>query len=183
MNEAYTKDSLRDLLLANENTLVSGLTHQGQQRAIRQVALSNLTPPGGYYYILVYLTDAREFSRPQGSIMQNPTAVAEYDVQLELSDEAILQQADIHTEAYETMAMDFDKFSNRIVKLLREQSWIGDEPKLKLKRGSGEADRRIEKSNLSGNYTDTEEREVALLYCQIRFTLIEECVDTEGLYS
>ncbi len=183
MNEGHVKQSLKDLVLNNENMLMADLIHQGQQRQIVQVALSNLTPPQGYYYILVYITGAREFSRLQSSVTQRPTAAAEYDIQIEVADEALVQQEDIFSEAYQTMALDFDKFTDRLVTLIREQNWIGDEPKLKVKRGTGESDRRVEKVNQSGNYLNTEQNEVASLNAAIQFTLIEECVDTTGLYS
>lgn len=181
MDAVSVKADLRELIRSNEDALIQGMVHQGQQRFIKQVALSNLTPPSGYYYILVYVTDQREFTRGQTSTVQKPTPQAEYEVQLEVSDEALVQIGDL--EAYETMHLDFDRFTDRLVDLIREQSWFGSDPKRKLKRAAGEQDRRVEKSNLSGTFVDTENNSTATLYCQIRFTLVEECVDRSKLYE
>lgn len=182
MNEALVKTDLRTLIVDNEATLTSNLTHQGTARVIKHVTRSNLTPIKGYYFILITVLDARERSRPTSSkTVQNPTREATYRVQLEVADQAIVQSGD--TEAYEQMHQDFATFVDRIIKLLRDQTWIGSAPKRKLVRNAPEDDREIIKRNLSGTWKDTEDTEYAGLYSQIVFSLVEECINDAGLYS
>lgn len=184
MNIKKVKESLRTLILNNESTLIGSIEHQGQLRRIAQVALTNLTPPQGYYYILVYISDAVEMTQTSGQTTARPKRMVDYTVQIEISDEAMVQYSDQMTQAYESMALDFDLFTDRLVNLLENRNWLDAGNSLKLKRGTGPSDRRIEKSVFSDpSFRTTEGDAVALLYAQLRFNVVEECTDTEALYD
>lgn len=183
MNNAYVKQSLKELILSNESELVGDFVHQGNQRFIKHIALTNLDPPHGYYYILIYIPDASTFTQTEGKTVRRPRETTEYTVQMEISDQAVVQPGDWTSEAYETMALDFDKFVGRLIELVRGVNFTDDENTIRLKRDISEADRRIDRADLSGNYQNTEQENVALLYSQLRFTLEEQCVDTSRLHS
>lgn len=182
MDNGYVKTSLRDFIMDNHSLLMRDFKHQSTQRKIAHIALTNLEPPRGYYYILIYVPDSSDYTLTEGKTVQKPRPMARYDVQMEISDEALVQTMDARTGAYETMAMDFDKFIGRLCALIRGVNFVDGDNILRLKRGTGENDRRIDRNDLSGNYRNTENEEVALLYTMLRFSLEEQCVDTSRLY-
>lgn len=158
-----------------------GLTHQNKPREIAQIATSNLTPIHSYYFVLIYVTDVTEKTQPTVSkTTARGSRITRYSVQIELADEAMVQNLD--REAYETMHNDFRLFSDRLADLLEKQYFIGTAPKLVLERDPAN-DRAIEKTNLSGSWTDTEGVGWASLYCQLRMSFIDGCADTAGLYQ
>lgn len=158
---------------ANEATFVSGISHQGQPREIAQVSDTPLTPAARYYYMLVNIVNSRSSSRvPIAKNTRRPTSTFEYDLQVEISDTALVEQDDLTLEAYMTAHRDFRTFGDRIVNTLREQDFIGTSPRFVLKRTTGGADRRVEKRDLSGVFEDTEHNDVAILYAHIDFTLV-----------
>lgn len=183
MNEVAVKTALRDLIVDNQALLLNGIIHQGVQREIAQIALSNLTPPQGYYYILIYITEARESSQvPVAQNVRQPRSQTIYPVQIEITDQAQIQTGE--TEAYEVMHNDFDLFGDRLVKLIRTQTWIGNGPKFELQRvSSGDTDRSIVKRNLSGTFVDTEGTDMALLHATLNFNLIQKCSGENELFD
>lgn len=178
MNAWDVKKGLRQFIETNEAALMSGVSHQGMSRTIAQIALSNLTPAQDYYYILIYA--ARERSNSQGpSNLAKPQRYGYYDIVMEISDEAILQDGE--TEAYEVMHEDFDKWTDKLMNLLRDQTgFTYGNMKFKLARGSAENDRVIDKENLSGpRFDDTAQRWMALLFTTLRFR-VQDCDSEVG---
>lgn len=181
MNETAVLLSIKELIQLNSATLTQDLVHQNVRRSLAQIATSNLTPPNQYYYVLIYVTDAREGSKPTKSrTTQRPTRNAYYDIQIEISDQAMVQIGE--DQPYDTLHNDFRRLCDRTVHLIEQQNFIGTSPKVKLLRREGE-DRWFTKLNLSGTWQDTESQNWAALYSQIRFTVIDECIDNDGLYS
>lgn len=185
-NHKALKEALKSLILINKATLVTALTHQGESRAIEQVTTSNLTPPNGYYYILISVTRSTGQSNPKVVNRQRPSREAQYNVQIEIADEALVQSDDntADAEMYETMHEDFDLFADRIAALIENQNFIGSSPiRFKLLRLNGEGDRAIARDDLSGTWEDSEGNGWATLYSMLTFTMIDECDDDTALYS
>lgn len=180
MNTDSVKEMVKDLIVDNSATLLTGLTKQGEARIIHEISKSNLTPLPGYYYIIVRIPIAREFSNTNtASTLRKPTRWAEYECELHVVDEALVQDTD--DAAYEQLHADMDKFTDRIIKLIKDQNCIGD--CMEIKRSPGENDRAFQKLDLSGTVLDTERSGWASLYYQIHFTLVDKCVDDTALYS
>lgn len=182
MNESAVKTALRDLISSNEAVLTLGLVHQGKQRSFAQVTRSNLTPPAGYYYIIIMIPSSVERSSARSRTqVRNPVREAVYQVQVEIYDEANMDQ-DFDDEVYEHMHLDFDTLTDRVIKLVRDQEWISASERLKLVRSPDNTDRTITKQSVSGTWGDTETAEVAMLGCRITFALVGECLDDTDLY-
>lgn len=177
MNEARVVASLKQLISDNADNLCFGLVHQEQARRFMQITTSNLTPPIGYYYLLIYVTDVAEKTQP--SAIKNTargSRMTRYGIQMELADEAMVQAGD--DEAYETMHNDFRVLSDRLAELIESNVRIGTNPTLVLERDSLN-DRVVTKTNLSGTWTDTEGNGWASLYCQFTFGLVDGCGTTD----
>lgn len=175
METGTVKTIVKDLIVDNSATLLSGLTKQGQARIIHRITTSNLTPLDGFYYLAIRVTKVREQSHiKRATTTRNPTRMAEYDLEIDVVDEALVQDTD--DSAYEGLHNDFDTFTDRIVSLLKTQTWIGTDPKLKLKRQPGAGDRLIDKIDFTGTALDTEGNTWASLFATLKFTLVDECV-------
>lgn len=178
LNEKAVVDSLKSLLIDNEADILAGLTYQGQQAYFHAVVTTNLAPPSGYPWLLVYCNSATEKSRPTGGRnMRNPSSIGEYAIQIEYTDQAQVTYGEEfpYQEMHDTHRIATD----RMVNLIEEQTWIGTAPKLKLKRDIGMAeDRIINKENLSGQWFDTENNLWATLHTQLTFILVDECANT-----
>ena len=185
MYEQPVLDALKTLISDNESTLLTGITFQGGQKTIHQITTSNLTPPSGYPYILIYCTEVLEesnLSTGASPTVRHPKRRAPYQIRIEITDQAIVRSDD--NQAYEQSHKDFRLFIDRIVNLIRTQTWIGTSPKTQLNRSAGVDDRVIRKQNLSGTWQDVEKNWWATLHSVLSFELIDGCVDTsdESLY-
>lgn len=179
MYEQAHLDNLKALIVANESTLMTGITFQGAAKTIHQITTTNLTPPTGYPYILIYSPTNRERSNLEGGsspTVNHPRRKATYPIVIEITDQAVVSSDD--DEAYETAHSNFRLFIDRLCKLIKDQTWIGTNPRAKLVRGDGDDDRVISKQNLSGTWQDTESNWWATLHTQLDFELIDECVDS-----
>ncbi len=177
MNEPYVLDTIKQFVVDNALTLTDEIVHQGQRRAIEQISVTGLAPVEKYYYVLVNIPEVRESTRqPTSTTTRRPQGQVEYDVEIDLADAAHIEF--LESEAYVTMHHDFRRMTNRLVNLIRAQNSFGADHKLELRRVIGESDRLVRKTELSGNYQETEEAWIAFLYCRLSFTLVERCVDT-----
>lgn len=178
MDTAAVKQLLKDLILDQDNkaTLLSGLSKQGRERGIATITTSSLTPPNGYLYIVITIPSSNEKSDPKAGVKtaRHPIRMAEYAVEIIIADEALMSITE--DEHYERMQTDFDNFVDRLVALIKDQTWIGTSPKLQLKRRPSDGDREIKKDELSSTVPDTESNEWAGLYAILRFTLEDKCV-------
>ncbi len=57
------KKAIKNLIKDNESGLLLGLSMQGISRKIHSISTTTLTPLGGYYYIVIQVSDARGQSR------------------------------------------------------------------------------------------------------------------------
>jgi hypothetical protein len=174
--EQKVLDSLKTLVDNNKTTLMTGITYQGAAKTIHQITTTNLAPPSGYPYILIYCSGVKEQSNlTEAPTVRHPRRKANYRIRIEVTDQAILVTGD--DEAYEQSHRDYRLFIDRLVYLLRTQTWIGTLPKTQLTRAAGDNDRAIDVQNLSGTWQDTEMNWWAILHSQLSFELIDECVD------
>lgn len=177
MNELAVRRTIKQLLVDNNSTFVTGLTFQGQPRTVHQVTYSSLTPPTGYFYINVTVSNARTRTRTGfGRTTAVPPSEAVYSVNIDISDYAVGDPTE--NQLFEKMDAEFQLFSDRIVAKLRETYWFTDSTGLKFRL---EEDRNVTKNNLSSNWEEAAQYH-ALLYCRLTLTLIEECTDDDTLY-
>lgn len=183
MNVATAKATLKTLINTNGSTLVTGLTAQGEARAIKHLTTTVLTPAREYFFVAIHHEESAEHTRVHTANISVPTARAvEYNMLIHVEDYALAVTGD--DELFETAQSNFDKFVDRIVKLIKDQTWIGTDPRYKL-IGSIDAtgDRRVLRSDSLQAWYDEAEQYHAMLTSQIRFTLIDECVDDTALYA
>lgn len=174
MNNVNILNKLKTILLDNADMLVSDLTQQGEARVIHQVSTSTLTPPTGFYAILVTCSNSREadFVRPSNiGVNVRPTAkrIKEYDIEITVGDEAVLSSED--EEPFEKVDHDFQLFTNRIAQLIIQKDI---DKEINLLEG-----RQIDQLNES-DFWDSADGTVAMLYSQLRFTIYE--MDDDTLY-
>jgi len=188
-NTAGLKLALKDLIQNNNNELVEGLVHQGVNREIAQITTSTLSPPIGYYFIMIDVSLDREQSRPVSArTTAHPSREVIYTAQVWIGDVAQVELDDEQQSVYETMHLDFDRFVDRVAYLIEQQTWIGTTPKVKLARarGSGagaDGDREVQRENLSATWENNEGDNVASLLSRLTFRLVDECPDDSALYA
>lgn len=166
MDENSLRLKLRQLVLDNEATLVDGFIHQGVQRTIHQVAVSNLTPPTGYYFIRILVENSTEsklaiINKVKGKKQANHSVV------IGIADYAKYQSAE--NMPFELMDGDFQKFTDRLVSLFDSITYLDC---YRLVTES----REFDKYNLTDTF-EIAEGYAALMYSEIRFTMVEECLN------
>ena len=177
MNELAVRSTIKDLIVNNGETLVTGLTFQGQPRNVHQVTYSSLTPPTGYYYINITVQSVRTNNRTGfGRTTALSPSEAEYSVNIDVSDYAIAYPGE--DQLFEKMDADFQLFTDRIVSKLRESYWLTNSSGLQFRL---DEERNVTKNNISTTWEEASQYH-ALLYSRITFTLIEECTDDSTLY-
>ena len=184
MNEQAILDGLKTLIRANEATLVQGLTHQGQPRAIAVLSTSIFTPPTAYYWVALECSTVPETSRSgQFITVEMPPRSVFYNAEIHCADYLIGVAGE--EELFETMHNDFRTFCDRVSKLVSDAHWIPDatsNPRVRLTRSrDAGADRRIEKTNTNMGWQEAEQYH-ALAYAQLRFTVVDENTDDTLLY-
>lgn len=181
MDENSVREALRQLFLAEKTDLLLGLSAQGIDRDIGTLTVTTLAAPSDYYYIGISVTNSRERVRANlGRTSSQTPSQAEYDVLIEVSDYAISQPGQ-EDYMFEKMDKDFNLFTDRLVNKIRSSYWITNSDngsKYKLL----EPERSVDKANLTAQWPDAEGYH-PLFYVQITFTLLEECTDSEKLYS
>jgi hypothetical protein len=183
MNVTAAKAAIKSLLDLNSSTLVTSLTQQGQARVIKHLTTTVLTPAKQYFFVAIHHEETAERSKNAGVANASmPPRAAEYNIVIHVEDYAISVAGE--DELFETAQANFDKFVDRVVKLIKEQAWIGTSPRYRLPRDAApEADRRVLRSDSLQAWYDDAEQYHAMLTSQIRFTLIDECVDDTALYT
>lgn len=116
MNQVALLLALREMIVANEDTLVNGFVHQGVERSIHKVTTTVIDPPQGFYHIAIYCSLVVSASRDAGNIV---TATEEpiFDCSIFVID-AALQELDEELP-YEDMTHDFRTLCDRMVAMLR----------------------------------------------------------------
>lgn len=179
MHDGFLKDAIKELIRDNSSTLLKELMAQGEARQLGHLTTSILTPARSYYFVAIHCEESAEYSATSRSNQtQRPPRNVRYDVLIHIEEYAIPDDAD--EELYETAHRNFDKFVNRIASLIEQQNWIGSGPKFRLERG--ENDRAIRRSNIPQMWYDEAEAYHAMLTSQLRFVLVQECVDNSVLY-
>lgn len=179
MNESVVRKTLKNLILTNEDKLVTELYFQGNPRTIHQVTTSTLTPPTGYYFISITTTSIATNNRPKfGNTSGMAPSEAKYEVMIEIADYVIGTTTE--DELFEKMDGDFQLFTDRLVSLLRETRWIEDLESKSMFRLNNE--RSMIKNNVGSGWEEASQYH-AMLYSRITFQLLEECTDDSKLYS
>lgn len=178
MNELALRKTLKTLIENNELLLVSNLTFQGEPRVIHQITYSTMTPPTGYYFISISISDVVDANRTGfGTTKRLAPSQTTYSVVIEISDYAVSSSGE--NQMFEKMDGDFQVFTDRIIALLRADYRIVDA--LSNKEYVLDQDRTINKSNLSNIWEDAANYH-AMLYSRITFRLIDECTNDSTLY-
>ncbi len=185
MNTDAVKTGIKTLINTNKATLLTGLTSQGKAREIVHLTKAISTPPTGYYFVGIHVLEAT--GRSRSGVIANtsqPPRSAEYECIIHVEDYAIPVAGE--EELYETIQEQFDDFVDRIADLIEDQAWIPDastSPRYRLPREKdAKTDRRILRSNAQQGWFDEAEQFHSMFTAQLRFTLLEQCVDTSLLY-
>lgn len=182
MNVQTAKATLKTLIDDNASTLVGSLTQQGVAREIKHLTTTVLTPAREYYFVAIHHEETAEHSRTGTANSNQPPRAAEYNILVHIEDYAVSVSGE--DELYETAQQNFDKFVDRVVKLIKDQAWIGTDPRYRLPRAPDAAsDRRVVRSDSLQAWYDEAEQYHAMLTSQIRFVLLDECVDDSALYA
>lgn len=177
MNELAVRQTIKNLILVNSPLLVIGLTLQGQPRNVHQVTYSSLTPPTGYYYINITVSNIRTNNRRGfGRTAAMSPSEAEYTVNIDISDYAVGTPGE--NQLFEKMDAEFQLFTDRLVAILRENYRLTNSSGLTFRLDD---ERNVTKNNISTSWEEAAQYH-ALLYSRITFALIEECTDDSTLY-
>lgn len=171
---------LKGIILEYREELVENLVHQDAERKIAQITTSTLTPPREFYTVLLTISSSEEFDQVIGANtpinMRKPPVkrMARYNVEVTVGDEAVMQYTDADLadmefyEPFERMDEDFQLLVNRMAKLFLDSDV----------RGNISLDNNRNIAQFNESYTwDEAERYHAMLYAQLRFTVVEECAD------
>jgi len=176
MNQRACLLAMRELMSANEDTLIDGFNHQGQPRKLNTVAVTPLSAPNDYYFVMAQVRKVTSMSFPGSGNVARPVEKCFYDCTIHIADAASATYGE--EAAFEDVALDFRILSDRIVALLRGVSFSAPSPddgptfKLPTQRGG---DREVTVVNMDHNWSDvSEEIVVPILYSTISFQL-EEC--------
>lgn len=112
--------ALKNLIRTNEATLVSGITHQGVDREIKKIALARAVAPDSFYHTLIEVEVATSLPAVQRSNLVKVTERNLYVCAIHIADAALQQTPDVEENPYEKMTLDFRRFTQRIVAVLRE---------------------------------------------------------------
>lgn len=178
MNESTLRKTIKTLIKNEESDLVLGLSFQGLSRNIHQITTSSLTPPTGYYFINIVVTNYSARTRNGfGNTTSVPPSEAEYSVLIEISDYAIGNPTE--DQLFEKMDYDFQLFTDRIVDKLRENRYMTD-----IDSGTKftlDDERNVNKTNISASWEEAAQYH-ALLHSRITFDVLQECTDSSTLY-
>lgn len=172
--------ALKNLIWTNRAALVSGIAHQGVDRELKRIALSRLVPPTDFYHMLI---EAEAATSLPAAARQNVVKVNErvlYVCAIHIADAAFQQSVDVEANPYEKMTLDFRRFTQRIVTLLKGAGGRGgcfqapapdDNGKFRLPTGAPE--RQVIVRNDDDSWIDTGDILNFMLYTRILFTLEE----------
>lgn len=195
MNEVGCQRAIRKLIQDNEDVLCSEMIQFGQQREIKDVVLSVMTPPVEYYYILVQVL--RKIGTNFGGAPGNqakPHRRAEYNCAVHVLDVAVAS-GEAGEEQYEMAHTDHRILCDRIEALVcgtyfpaggTYATYFGGYPicipdpdsnsEYKLKRGRT-SDRVVNVQNQDTTWTDpNSDQYTPIFYSTLTFTMEEEWV-------
>lgn len=112
--------ALKNLIEVNEATLVSGITHQGVAREIKKIALARMVAPDSFYHILIEVEATTSLPAIPKSNVVKITERNLYVCAIHVADAAFQQAVSEEDNPYEKMTLDFRRFTQRIVAVLRE---------------------------------------------------------------
>lgn len=171
MNITAVKQAVKEAIVTAEATIISGLTHQGMSRSFAHVTTTALTPPQGYYYIVVDSSGSESRSKVAGNASM-PARVNLYSMNISIADYAVGQTGE--DELYEKMAGDFATVVSRLVGLFETTAMFTDPDSgntFRLIRAlAGGSDRSIRVNNIPNSWSDADGFH-ALLLSQISFQL------------
>jgi hypothetical protein len=177
MNEAAAINVLYDLIDSNNEMFVDGLELNGEQRHIRTLSRTVMTPPLSFYAIHFHV--ASSFMRPSigQAQVRNPVMEASYSASIFATDFAQITSGE--TSAFETQHDQFRVFTDRIAVLIKDQFWMTDVVTgLKFRLPE---EKRIDKINTIQRY-DQETAWPKVMVAVISFDLLQQCADDAGLY-
>jgi hypothetical protein len=178
VNLVLAVDAIYSVIDANKASVVSGIVHQGQQREIKEIHKSVLTPPLEYYAVMIHVGEGPEaLQDARNSPIRVP--VSEYHAEVHISDFAIPQQGDPDQTPYETMHTDFRTVVSKLAKVFRDTQWMPNattRPRYTLK----DPGKEIRVSDRTRWFADAANR-YPVLYAVISFTLQTSCDDGASL--
>lgn len=194
MNEVACQRAIRKLIRDNQDVLVSGMVQQGEQRAINDIVLSVATPPTGYYYILIQVTQKTGSSFDGSAQQSKPHRKAEYNCALHVVDPAI-PSGDVGEEQYEVAHTYHRSLCDRIEALICGSYFPGggayatyfvgypacipdpdSNSVFKLMRARSN-DRSVRVVNMDTNWTEPgSDTYTPIFYSTMSFTMLEEWV-------
>ena len=169
MNEKEARLAIQSLLNTNSSTLLSGISHFGQDRVFAHLTTSAITPPTGYYFIAVYAINIRETAMKIGT--NNPSPIPQIFHNMEIALVDYIDGITGETELYEQMDSDFQMLGDRIVDLLKDQLFIVSPGSIKFRINRQEP--TVTKTNRPVTWEDGDSF-YAMLFADINFEL-EEC--------
>lgn len=116
MSELSAKKSIQRLLQESETDLLQGIIRFDVQRTFAHISRSPLTPPTGYYFLVVFVENKRkrrfqEFGNDDVSLK-----VQQYRINITLVD--YIQGVTGEDQLYEAMTDDFTTVTDRILELI-----------------------------------------------------------------
>jgi hypothetical protein len=178
VNEDAAVQAVYTVINANEATLISGLLSGGTLREVSHLTPTILYTPAAYYAVGVHCERAREHDHPG---LANVTSTAnspdyvEYPMLVRVADAVYSEpNEDI---PYDVAHSNFRKFTDRLVRLLRETTvWFPDaatRPRFRVKE-----DRTLGKVFEKNNVAPFIETDAYVLGAEIRFVLVDWCSDS-----
>lgn len=173
MNTERVLNQIKDLIVLNKDLLVTDLIHQGEQRELKVITTSSLTPPTAYYAVLITSSASFESDIVMGAqvginVRANKKRTAFYNIEISIGDEAVGDFQD--DELFETADKDFQKLLNRIAELILNADKDGE-----LRLGN---DREIRQLNAVEDWLHADEYH-AMLFGQLQFTVEDFCQDNQ----
>lgn len=161
-------ETLRGLILSNQDQLTLGLSVQGKPRTIAQIAGNRHVLDRVYYFIRIGVP---KFQAKPASPGPRPISwKIEYEIDMEIMDLARIQE---EKEPYQSTNRDLRTLVGRIVKLITgQQGWLqGQEAQYGRPFETDQLAVRVQ--NLSDIFEDQDGNHFAGLITKISFILIE----------
>ena len=175
VSEQAAIETVRDILLASEDDLISGISFQGAQKRIQPLATSVLTPPTGYIAMAVDCNNVRTASADQ-SVVRNPPRINYYQVTIVIVDAAYIEYGEEapFAQAHENFRLVADRVMSLIESSYR--GWVEHTAsglKFQLWRNRGN-DRAVDKTNIIPRLAPNDDT-IIELRCAVSFTLESRC--------
>lgn len=182
VNEQAVKVSLQELLREKQARLCEGLTRWGEPVELHQITRTNMSPPSGYVYVVIFTPTVRLEDEPSsGRTVAVPQLMRpEYDCTITIVDPAVPDGGiDDEDEPYEHSHDVMDMLALRTASLIRGQHFYGTTYKTELRR----PERQVVVRDLSGSVLDLETQSYVPLAKQLLFTVVGRCFSDDALYT